>query len=233
MRPFGGHRRAARADEKDQRIGEIAIRRLENALAEGAGEALLGDEQDQRQPSRTPPRRRRRRRRVGERAADRLADRRRVAVDRDERAARRLRARRGDAAHRVDDRAELADALDARGDVGEPAGHAPFASKACDFALQDRAQVSPRPRPTACRSSRSCGRFAARAGRAPPAGRRGTSPPPRRRADRARPTEWRGSAPSRRRAAAARGAAGRARRGCARRASTARAPARRTCRQSG
>ena len=35
--------------------------------------------------------------------------------------ARRLRARRGDAAHRVDDRAELGDALDATGKPGEAA----------------------------------------------------------------------------------------------------------------
>ena len=50
-------------------------------------------------------------------------DRRRIAVDGDELAAGLLGARRGDAAHRIHHRAELADALDARADVREAFGH--------------------------------------------------------------------------------------------------------------
>ena len=56
-------------------------------------------------------------------APDRDRDRGSITVDGGELASRLLGARRGDAAHRVHHRLELADAVNARVDVGEPFGH--------------------------------------------------------------------------------------------------------------
>ena len=63
------------------------------------------------------------RRHQRKRAADALGDDARVAVDCGKLGPRPLRARGGDAAHRVDDRAELLDAVDPRADVRESERH--------------------------------------------------------------------------------------------------------------
>ena len=101
----------------------------ENPLAERPGETLLGAEDHQRGSDRSPGLRR-----VGggqerQRPSDRELYRLRVAVDGDQSIARLLRPSGGYAAHRVHHRAELADAADPRGDVGQAVGHAGLAGE--------------------------------------------------------------------------------------------------------
>ena len=122
--PFGGRPTLPRVPIEEQfGRGEIGADRIEHALAEGAGKSLLGAEQHERRPGRSA-------RAIGASGGDQREgppdgdrDRRGIAVDGGELAARLLGARRGDAAHRVHHRAELADAVDARADVGEAFGH--------------------------------------------------------------------------------------------------------------
>ena len=123
--------RAAGADQKqsagvaDRRPAASSTRSLK-----APAKPCSATEQHQRQPARPPARRRRGpRARRAQRAADRGGDRRGIAVDRDELRARLLGARGGDAAHRIDHRAELADAFDARADVGEALGHGEAAAR--------------------------------------------------------------------------------------------------------
>ena len=108
---------------KSSAVDEIGAGRVENPFAEGAGESLLGAEEDQagrvdRAALLLPIRRQQ-----GNGAADGGGDDQGIAVDGRKLVARLLRAGGGDAAHGVDHSPELPNALDPRGDIGKALGH--------------------------------------------------------------------------------------------------------------
>ena len=108
--PLGRDSLAAAPDQIYFRRPEFAAGEVENVLGERAGEALLGAKQDQQRPARGSPDDVRLDRPKRQGASDRLRDRRGVGVDREDLVPRLLRARGGDAAHRVDYAPELANA---------------------------------------------------------------------------------------------------------------------------
>ncbi len=128
-------RGAAPADHEQVAVLPLGRDRIEHAFRKRPREPLLGDEHDERAPRRLSRRIRRpvpeQRQKPRHGAADRLG----IGVDGVELRMRLARMGGGDAAHGVDDGAELADAVDARRDVGQAFRH-------CGCALASAAAIT-------------------------------------------------------------------------------------------
>ena len=117
-------RRAACSNHEDRRVIEILRRRIEDALAEGAGKSLFGAKQNERAFGMAAGAGNCR---VDRQQAKRLADGARndlgIGVDAGEQRSCALGARSRNAANCRYNRSKLADILDLRDDIGKAFGH--------------------------------------------------------------------------------------------------------------
>jgi len=120
---LGRDRSAAAPDQVEFGSRDFVAREIQRMFAEGTGEALFCAKQYQRAFDRRSPTADAFDGAKRQGSSDGLPDRPGIGIDGSELAARLLRPRRSDTAHRIDDGAELANARYPRVDVGEPLRH--------------------------------------------------------------------------------------------------------------